>query len=310
MKNPLISIIIPIYKVEKYLRQCIESVVSQTYTNLEIILVDDGSPDGCPAICDEYAEKDKRIKVIHQKNGGLSDARNTGIAKSTGDLLFFLDSDDRISNDCINCLYCFLVENNLDIACGGVCKTYSNGKLEFFTKSGNKIYNSIEASYDIHLTQKILTTAWNKLIKREIFNGIVFPKGKINEDEFVTYKLILNAKKIGYIDSLTYFYFQRENGIMNSNMPYENFDVIAAFDERKTIYQKFNNRKLIECVDYIKLNFLFECSKRTSMLTNEKINYLLKHLKFSFFFNLPFNKQIKAIIKFFLIIIRLNLAKR
>ena len=182
MNYYLISVIVPIYKVEKYLHKCIDSILAQTYTNLEIILVDDGSPDNCGKICDEYAAKDSRIKVIHQPNGGLSAARNAGLDIATGDYIGFVDSDDYIAPDMYEKLYNALVKNDADMA---ICD---------YQRFGN------ELPYDeMSLTTEVITglqamekqntvincsfvVAWSKLYKSFIFSNVRFPVGKINED--------------------------------------------------------------------------------------------------------------------------------
>lgn len=135
--NPLISVIVPIYNVEKYLARCVDSIVNQTYKNLEIILVDDGSPDRCPKMCDDYAEKDSRIKVVHKKNGGLSDARNAGMAVATGEYISFIDSDDYVSDDFFECLLDVMNKENSDIAECSVVKLYEDGHLEQYTDTKN-----------------------------------------------------------------------------------------------------------------------------------------------------------------------------
>ena len=213
---PLVSIIIPVYKVEPYLKRCIDSVLYQTYTNLEIILIDDGSPDNCPKICDDYAKKDQRIKVIHKENGGLSDARNTGLNICTGDYIFFIDSDDYITNDCIHILVTIAKEKDFEIVVGNFQKVFSFRKGP---DNHKKIkYNSFSPSQAI---QKLggplgltFTVAWGKLYKRCLWNEIRFPKGKLYEDAYVCHLLYAKSKAIAFIDIPLYFYLQRTNGIM------------------------------------------------------------------------------------------------
>lgn len=213
-----VSIIIPIYNVEKYLTKCVESVINQTYSNIEIILVDDGSPDKCGQICDEYAKKDKRIQVIHKKNGGLSDARNKGIEKSTGDYLFFLDSDDFIEKDTIEFLTKILEENNADLS---VCSVYNYNPLtnekkrdEDVSKDYIKVLNVEEALLLMLDTTKAFSwRAWNKLYKKELFNNVRYPIGKIYEDVGTTYRLILNSKKIVYSSNPKYYYVYNDCSI-------------------------------------------------------------------------------------------------
>ena len=191
---PLVSVIIPIYKVEPYLRQCVESVIAQTYKNLEIILVDDGSPDNCPKICDKYSQTDKRIKVIHKPNGGLSDARNAGIEIAKGDYLSFVDSDDVIHSQMIDTLMRPLIKDNtLGMS---VCRS-----LNF--ENDDELSNKTINLYDFRdfFMKNLWVTAWGKVYKKELFSTIKFPVGRIHEDEFTTHKVCYETKKIAYTES-------------------------------------------------------------------------------------------------------------
>ena len=210
----LISVIIPIYNVEQYLDECLNSVINQTYKKIEIILVDDGSTDNSGNICDEYKKKDNRIKVIHKANGGLSDARNVGIKLASGKYIQFIDSDDFIDNDMIEILYNLIKENDADIS---MCSNYILvGKKKKSDCSGKKyIYNRIEALKEILLDQKVRSYAWNKLIKRELLNNIEFPKGKVFEDILTIPKLFEISSKIIFLDVPKYYYRQREGSILN-----------------------------------------------------------------------------------------------
>lgn len=248
--NEKISVIIPVYQVEKYLVECIDSVCNQNYKNLEIILVDDGGKDNSGAICDEYAKKDKRIKVIHKKNGGLSDARNAGIEKATGKYICFIDSDDSVSQKYIEDLYYHLIKNNADISICSYQEIYSKEDIrEIVSDNRDLVYTSKETlknmySKDIGIE---MIVAWNKLYKIELFNDIRYPIGKIHEDEFTTYKLIYKAKKIVYFSEQLYYYYQRNNGsIMRSSYNEKRLDYIEAMEERLKFYKKKNEKELYE----------------------------------------------------------------
>lgn len=218
MSTPLISIIVPIYKVESYLRRCLESIINQTYSNLEIILVDDGSPDSCPQICDEYAAKDSRIIVIHKKNGGLSDARNAGLDICKGEYVYFIDSDDFITLNAISVLYNACEKYNADIAVGDY---YS-----FSTGSNIPIQKSIfsfktisfedavkmQATHGHTFTQ--IVAAWNKLIRASIAKKFYFPKGVLCEDNFITFKYFYKTKAI-VVNAILYYYQNRKDSIVN-----------------------------------------------------------------------------------------------
>ena len=209
----LISIIVPIYKVENYLIRCIESIVCQTYENIEIILVDDGSPDKCPMICDEWAKKDERIKVIHKKNGGLSDARNAGIVIAQGEFLLFVDSDDYIEKDlCESCMN--VMDEDIDIVAFNyrrVYDTYDENKKEcgvfekFSNLEGFKRY--INRTPFTHM-------AWDKLYRKCVFEDVRYPVDRLAEDMATTYKTFRNANKVGYLDRVLYNYFIRSDSIM------------------------------------------------------------------------------------------------
>ncbi len=213
--EPKISIIVPVYKVEPYIRKCLDSIVGQTYRNLQIILVDDGSPDNCGKICDEYAAKDSRIEVIHQENGGLSAARNAGLRLATGDYIGFVDSDDWIELD----MYEYLLENALKYQAGiAVC-----GRIErHVDKEVVRGFSEIEV-LDRELALKYLLQndllqnyAWDKLYKRELFQDIWFPAGKTFEDVAVMHKLFIKAERVVCLPEAKYNYLLRFNSILDN----------------------------------------------------------------------------------------------
>lgn len=224
--RPLISIIIPVYNVEHYLERCVYSVIGQTYKNLEIFLVDDGSTDGCPQLCDELAKKDSRIKVIHKENGGLSDARNVAIDVCRGEYVFCLDSDDFIADDTIEFLYDSLVRSDADIATCGYVNHYVE-KPEVGTVHSKELVFDAESALENMLYQKDATTsAWGKLYKRELFDGIRYPKGKICEDLDTTYKLFSRSRKIVLNTAIKLFYQQRTDSIINSQFSAKRMDAL------------------------------------------------------------------------------------
>ena len=228
MNKPLISVIIPVYKTEKYLDRCVSSVVNQTYENLEIILVDDGSPDRCPEMCDEWAAKDPRIKVIHKKNGGLSDARNVALDVMKGDYVTFIDSDDWVSLRYVEVLYEGIVRNNAYISVVGYkrvkdCETISN------VLSGEyKVIDSAAAIKELYGKDQIMfVTAWGKLIARSIITSIRFPVGKLHEDDFTTYKLYHSSGRISVSYDRMYAYYVNEGSII-SNYSLRRLDALDA----------------------------------------------------------------------------------
>lgn len=223
----LISVIIPVYKVEKFLDKCIKSVTEQLYTNLEIILVDDGSPDKCPMICDIWAERDKRIKVIHKSNGGLSDARNAGIKIAKGDYISFVDSDEWIAPNMYQIMIDTIQKENADICACGIMVSDSEGekplKLPAIIGNSEKI---LELIYND--TQYPVAT-WNKLYQRKCWENLRFPGGKICEDAFTTYLLVAHAKKIVQINTPLYYYRIRSNSIMTATFNNKRMDEEEAW---------------------------------------------------------------------------------
>lgn len=228
-----VSIIVPVYKVEKYIYRCIESIMNQTYENLEILLVDDGSPDKCGEICDNYALVDKRIKVIHKKNGGLSDARNVAIDIAKGEYLTFVDSDDYITNDYVEYLMRILKENNADISgcCANRCYEGKEDNVNVKTENTVLTFNNVEALEDNFYQKHILNNAWGKLYKKDLFIGVRYPIGKLYEDLGTTFKLIAKAEKIAWGMSEKYFYLQRSDSIMASKFSIRNMDRIIMSEE-------------------------------------------------------------------------------
>ena len=209
-----ISIIIPIYNVEKYLPACVESILQQTYKNLEVILVDDGSPDQCPVICDELAQKDDRIRVIHQKNKGLSGARNTGIDNAQGDYLIFVDSDDTVEQTLVEELYTYAEKWNCAIVACGRNYIFEDGQIVCkIAHDESKVYGFEEAMQEMNSFRLFDMSAWAKIYRKELFEDIRFPEGKLSEDYYIMYKLFDKAQTIGYVAKPLYNYLQRQSSI-------------------------------------------------------------------------------------------------
>ena len=264
--NPLISIVVPIYKVEKYLERCVESLLTQTYQNLEIILVDDGSPDRCPAICDAYAKKDVRIRVIHQKNAGLSGARNAGINIAKGEYLAFVDSDDYIAPDFIQSLYTLLKETGCAIA-----------QCKFAYVQGEALKNDENQSFHIYRGESLMeqlygpeeeatyfVVAWNKLYRRDLFESIRYPEGRIHEDEATTYRLFHQGRKLVFSDRALYGYYTENAGSITSVFSRRRLQWLQAHEERITFFKENGYEKLLSKA-YRKLcdaciTFYFRCT--------------------------------------------------
>lgn len=231
MKMPLVSIIIPIFKVEKYINECVDSVLKQTYTNLEVILVDDGSPDSCPLICDEYLSKDKRIRVVHKKNGGLSSARNSGLEIATGEYIMFIDSDDFIKTTMVSSLLEIALKYDLDIVGSSILK-YCNGKVSKISDSlprGITIFDNLDALKWM-LLSKIDVASWNKLYRKSVLTDHWFPLGRYNEDVIFLFYLYLDRVKIGYTNECFYFYRTTQGGLTQT-FTKKKFDVLSNAKE-------------------------------------------------------------------------------
>lgn len=225
--NELISVIVPIYNVEKYLEKCVNSILKQTYINLEIILVDDGSPDRCPEICDKLAKTDDRIIVIHQLNGGLSKARNIGIDVAKGAYLVFVDSDDTVECELIEKLYKCLKKYDCKMAACGRKYVFEDGKILCKVTEGiDTVYEFGDAIKEMNAFRLFDMSAWAKIYAKELFSTIRFPEGKLSEDYFVMYKLIDLANKVGYISDPLYNYLQRTSSISRNKKI--NHDFIEA----------------------------------------------------------------------------------
>lgn len=214
MGEIFITIVVPVYKVEQYLKKCVDSIINQSYRHLEILLVDDGSPDNSGEICDEYARKDKRVRVIHKKNGGLSDARNTALEIATGDYVMFVDSDDWIDANACEKLAEIISEKNADIVVFGYYKIYESGKSKRATTDNPRLISSSEGiRFMITFEDKVGNFACNKIYSKSLFDGVRFPVGKLYEDQGTTYKLFHKAERIYLSDLPLYFYLQRSSSI-------------------------------------------------------------------------------------------------
>lgn len=271
---PSISVVVPVYKVETYLERCVSSILRQSFRDFELILVDDGSPDNCPALCDEWAEKDSRIHVIHQANGGLSAARNSGIdwvlANSNSSWICFVDSDDWVHSDYLLHLYKAAAEAGSRISVCGFYRTGGESRDE--KVSGHAEAMSADAYYcseTIH--GGVTAVAWNKLYHRSLFKDLRYPVGKLHEDEFTTYKAIYAAGQVGVVTDELYAYYQNPKGIMGSAWNPRRLHVLEAFAQQ---------------LDYAKANGLPNLERKTTSSEVYIIHDTLKTIH-----SLPEHKQ-------------------
>ena len=278
-KEKLISVIIPVYNVQEYLIKCIESVINQTYENLEIILVDDGSTDKSTEICDKVKKNDSRIRVIHKENGGLSDARNVGIDNANGEYISFIDSDDYVDDNYIELLYNAIKQYDADMSIASHRVIYEKNIID---RSTGKEFcaEPIEILKMLLYDNGIDTSAWGKLYKKSLFNEIRFPKGRFFEDSATTYMLIDKSKKIGVCSKPIYNYVIRNNSISNETFSEKKIDLIVSTEEMtnyiKNKYpelEKACNRRLM----YAYLSTLTQLAK--SKVKNKKIQKkLMKYI--------------------------------
>ncbi len=231
MNKDKISIIVPIYNVEKYLKRCVNSIINQTYKNLEIILVNDGSTDNCLTICENFKKKDKRIFIINKENGGLSDARNKGIEKATGLYVTFIDSDDYVEKDYVQFLYDTIVDESADISICSYQAVYENGKILKQKENLKETLNPHDTLGKMLYQNDINVASCAKLYKKDLFNNIKFPKGKIFEDAYTTYKLVDISKKIALNLEIKYNYMIRSNSILTSTFNENKLLLISAYEE-------------------------------------------------------------------------------
>ncbi len=243
---PTISVIVPVYKVEKYIRKCVDSLLCQTYPDLEIILVDDGSPDRCPQICDEYATRDDRIHVIHQKNQGLSAARNTGISAAKGDFIGFVDSDDYIAPDMYAQLQSLLASANADLA---ICSFFYADEGETVLPDDSPLKDEILDTKQA--LQKIgepkwwyYVMSWNKLYRKSLFSAIRYPQGKLYEDSYIIHELLFLCKKVVTTSAPLYFYVQRNDSIMHASCPVSRLDDVEGLYVRYLFYKQHHLKDL------------------------------------------------------------------
>ena len=265
-----VSIIVPVYQVEKYIRQCVDSILAQTFTDFELILVDDGSKDQSGKICDEYARMDTRGKVIHKENGGAADTRNRGMDQAVGNYVMFVDSDDYLAPTMLECLYRNILNENADIAACNYLYFFENDrKKDFATNVQSEVLTGTEIFYyrKNERNYGFWTVVWNKLMKRETVGKVRFRSGKYYEDEFWANEIYQMDIKIVTIPECLYYYRQHENSTMRQKKIARSLDLIEAYQERIYIYlqeQKYSGQAykvLVYSLEHL------EESKR--LITNE-----------------------------------------
>ena len=276
-----VSVIVPVYNVEKYLRECVDSILSQTYTCFELILVDDGSTDNSGAICDDYAKENRRIKVIHKENGGLSDARNVGIEAANGSYYTFIDSDDCISDNYLELMMECAIKQGVEVVQG--INTSDRKMLCAVKKEGYKRYGSAkEVMRDYLLFRDVVGYACNKLYAKRLFEKLRYPVGKIQEDAWTTYKALYEAQGVAVIGVYTYYYRINNASIMNGSFRPQRFDIMRVPDDiRSYLREKEDTYSYQEELNYYTMRIGFktynDCIMKGSMKANrEKMRELRK----------------------------------
>ena len=276
--NELVSVIIPIYKVEPYLERCINSVMMQTYNNLEIILVDDGSPDRCGDICEQFAQRDSRIRVYHKTNGGLSDARNYGVERSHGTYITFIDADDYIAPDYVEYLFGLVMKYDADISCCCMIRTTEN-TVSYGTNNAiqqEQLLTGKEACQELFGSlYYVLVTAWGKLYKSEIVKKYPFPFGRKHEDEATTCKYFYAANKVIVGNHCLYAYYQNPNSIMHTISDSTNFDAIWTQEHRAMFFEEQNEK----CLAQAAWDQLFYYCLHDSIVNQGRSNPFLRTLE-------------------------------
>ncbi len=271
--KPKISIIVPIYNLEPYLNGCIDSILSQSFSDFELLLINDGSTDGSGSICDEYADNDNRVKVIHKEYGGVSSARNTGINAATGEYIGFVDGDDYIEAKMYSNLYALSSKTNSDIA---ICKlgrvvngTLINSGEEEFVKE----LNHVESMNELFKGALYRFSLCNKLFKRSCFDKIQFPEGRIHEDLSTTYRLFANANKAVYTSYIGYMYVKRENSILTSTFSEKRLDAFLGWDEILV----FMSKKYPQLSETVFSSFGYWCVDNVYYVLNQVENRVYRH---------------------------------
>ena len=265
MNDPLISVVIPVYKVEAYLDRCVESVVRQSYEKLEILLVDDGSPDHCGAMCDAWAGKDSRIRVLHQKNAGLGAARNRGTEIAAGEFVTYVDSDDYLAPDAIELLLRLLQEQGAEIAVADCVKTQEDHvSFDRTTEEQIRLFTGKEACMTLQGWELYMpmVTAWGKLFPRELLLREAFTEGRLHEDEATTYRLYAAVSRVALSSRPVYAYYQNPNSIMHTRSERSQRDTLLAYCEQIRFFRSQGETALAEAAEDKLLNVAVDFADR------------------------------------------------
>ena len=295
--NDMVSIIIPVYNAEQYIKRCITSILDQTYTNLQVIIINDGSTDMSGTICKEFQMYDRRIDYYEQKNGGAGAAKNAGLINSKGDYICFIDSDDFISNDYIQYLVNLLKTHDSDIAQA----SYISGFDSKFPRTNQK-EKIIEYDNSIFQSNHYKSVVWGKVYRRELFNNLSFSPGRRIDDETIIYKLYFIAKKTVYSNLKKYYYYQSPNSVMRNQINEIDYDFITTFEERIEYFTNHNRTDLIDVtISRLCLSIIVKLSKNTHIADYDYDKLLAIYRKYSKLIkhSSNVNYKIKIIIRVF-----------
>ena len=269
--NRMVSVIIPAYNVEQYVERCVYSVTKQTYRNLEIILVDDGSTDCTGIICDKLAKEDNRISVIHKTNGGLSDARNAGIDVSRGEYISFVDSDDYIASDMLEHMMNAMCETDISMVVVGFWKQSGDAR-EYCGPTTERVVSSEEALKDIYIGHEIYPASWNKLYRRALFNNNRFAVGMINEDSEIITKLLMECNRVALVSKPLYIYMIREGSITQSSFSSKDYNGIKAYRTAVDVCKK-RKKSLLPYARYYETSRIYNTYRELVASDERMIKY-------------------------------------
>ena len=289
------SIVVPVYKVEKYLNRCVDSILAQTYSDFDLILVDDGSPDNCGQICDDYAKEDARIHVIHRENGGLSAARNSGIDwvfdNCFTEWITFIDSDDWVHPRYLDVLLNVNLQNNTEISICGFMSSYDDS--EFVKCSGESKVLQPEAFWVENKGNA--TVAWGKMYKTSLFETIRYPIGKLNEDEYTTFKLLFAQKRISVVSDALYMYYQASSSITRSKWNTKKIDALGGCEEQLLFFEEYGYKAAFCESKRMYVFSIKDCIKEIRKSEDKKKNRrLMKNTIKSFLYRRYHNKVLST----------------
>lgn len=269
--NELVSVIVPVYNAEKYLAECLESIINQKYEYLDIVIVNDGSTDSSRHICERYAKKDNRIRIIDKENGGNGDARNVGVENAKGEWIIWVDADDVIHPEQINILYEIAKKRNIDIVVGNYLSFSDSDKL-CMQSLDDKWNNKFELLNQNHLYNEtfikqrsmILTVPWCKLCHKKVFQGVKYALKKKNVDTWTTWKLYENATSVAFVDVILYFWRNNKDSLTNEKFSKDSFNAIEAYLYQMEYFYSHNKKRLFEIVFDEGINEFFWCYNRVN----------------------------------------------